>query len=115
MLSNATYTAWDRTNAAADWSRAIATDLLRTELGFRGVTITDSLNGTAAARGVSPRALASKSISAGVDMVMFTGRESGTSAAFGYLLDRAEAGAYDLTELRASYDRIVALRLAYAP
>ena len=52
MLSNATYTAYDSASAAG-WSHAISVDLLRTALGFQGVTITDSLNGTAAARGVS--------------------------------------------------------------
>ena len=35
MLSNAVYDAYDRTNAAG-WSRAIATGLLRNELGFDG-------------------------------------------------------------------------------
>jgi beta-N-acetylhexosaminidase len=46
MLSNATYTALDANNAAG-WSHAIGTTLLRDELGFTGVTITDSLDGTA--------------------------------------------------------------------
>jgi beta-N-acetylhexosaminidase len=50
MLSNATYTAWDA-HAAAGWSPAINTTLLRGELGFRGVTMTDSLDGTAASAG----------------------------------------------------------------
>ena len=53
MLSNATYDAYDPNNGAG-WSRAISDTLLRGTLGFRGVTITDSLTGTAAARGVSP-------------------------------------------------------------
>ena len=53
MLSNAIYDAYDRTNAAG-WSRAIATTLLRSELGFGGVTITDSLDGAAHARGIRP-------------------------------------------------------------
>ena len=38
MLSNATYTAWDLRNAAG-WSRTIADELLREELGFTGVSI----------------------------------------------------------------------------
>ena len=50
MLSNATYPAYDRVNAAG-WSHAISTTLLRGGLGFKGVTITDSLTGTANARG----------------------------------------------------------------
>ncbi|MFN8630811.1 MAG: glycoside hydrolase family 3 N-terminal domain-containing protein [Chloroflexota bacterium] len=51
MLSNATYPAYDASNAAG-WSRAISVDLLRGTLGFKGVTITDSLDGTGTARRV---------------------------------------------------------------
>ena len=46
MLSNATYPAYDPFNAAG-WSRRIGYTLLRRDLGFTGVTITDSLDGTA--------------------------------------------------------------------
>ena len=41
----------DRVNAAG-WSPAIGGTLLRRDLGYTGATITDSLTGTAAARGV---------------------------------------------------------------
>jgi len=44
MLSNAVYGAYDRRNAAG-WSHALGTTLLRGRLGFRGATITDSLDG----------------------------------------------------------------------
>ena len=57
MLSNATYTAYDSVNGAG-WSRAIAKGLLRDQLGFRGVTITDSLSGTAKARAIPVSTLA---------------------------------------------------------
>jgi beta-glucosidase-like glycosyl hydrolase len=57
MLSNAVYDAYDRSNAAG-WSRRIGVKLLRGELGFSGVTITDSLDGTAHARGVPTDPLA---------------------------------------------------------
>ena len=51
MLSNATYTAYDSVNGAG-WSNAISIGLLRNQLGFKGVSITDSLYGTAKARGI---------------------------------------------------------------
>jgi beta-N-acetylhexosaminidase len=114
MLSNATYIAWDSKHAAG-WSRAIAVDLLRTQLGFRGVSITDSLNGTAHSRGTTARALAWKAMRAGVDMVMFTSRESTTDSAFDYLVARAKAGAIPADELRAAYDRVVALKRTLVP
>jgi beta-N-acetylhexosaminidase len=109
MLSNATYTALDPDNAAG-WSRAIATDLLRGELGFTGVTITDSLNGTAFSRDVSARSLAALAAKAGVDLVMLTGDEASSRRAHDTLMTRAESGWLDRADLEASYARILALK-----
>jgi beta-N-acetylhexosaminidase len=109
MLSNATYTALDPDNAAG-WSRAIATDLLRGELGYTGVTITDSLNGTAASRDVSARSLAALAARAGVDLVMLTGDEASTKRAHALLMQRATSGWLDRADLEASYARILALK-----
>jgi beta-N-acetylhexosaminidase len=114
MLSNATYTAYDGTHAAG-WSRTIATGLLRDTLGFKGVSITDSLNGTAAARGVSAAGLAYRASKAGVDMVMLTSTESATRDAYDYLMRQATAGYLPLATVRASYDRIVALKATLRP
>ena len=109
MLSNATYSALDPDNAAG-WSRAIATDLLRGELGFTGATITDSLNGTAKTRGVSARSLAERAAKAGVDLVMLTGDEASTVRAHDALMARATSGWLDRADLEASYARILALK-----
>lgn len=114
MLSNATYTAYDAVNGAG-WSHAIAADLLRTELGFEGVTITDSLSGTAAARGVTATSLARKAAKAGTDMILLTGPEAATSKAYAKLLDDAEAGTLPLATLQASYARILALKATIPP
>lgn len=109
MLSNATYRALDPDNAAG-WSTAIATDLLRGELGFTGVSITDSLSGTAHAREVSARSLAARAANAGTDMLMITGTEESTAAVYRALLERARAGSIDRAALDASYERILALK-----
>ena len=114
MLSNATYTAYDATHAAG-WSRTIATGLLRDPLAFQGVSITDSLNGTAAARGVSAAGLAYRASKAGVDMVMLTSTESATRDAFDYLMRKATAGYLPRATLLASYDRILALKATLTP
>ena len=113
MLSNATYTAYDKGNAAG-WSPAIVRTLLRDTLGFRGVSITDSLSGIAAARDVSSRSLALKALAAGTDMVMITGSESSTDATYDYLVSKVESGALSAADRRASYDRIVALKTSRA-
>ncbi len=109
MLSNATYSAYDAANAAG-WSNAIGTSLLREDLGYTGVTITDSLDGTAKARGVSSGTLALSAAKAGTDMILVTGSEATTSAVYTTLLNNALKGSIARATLRASYDRIVALK-----
>jgi beta-N-acetylhexosaminidase len=113
MLSNATYTAYDAANAAG-WSHDIVEDLLRDDLGFDGVTITDSLSGTAHARGVAATSLADKAARAGTDMIMLTGSEAGSERAFERLLEDAQAGSIPLATLQASYARILALKATIA-
>jgi beta-N-acetylhexosaminidase len=109
MLSNATYPAYDTVNGAG-WSRAIVKGLLRDQLGFRGVTITDSLSGTAKARGVPVAQLALQSAIAGTDMILVTGSEASTAATYDTLLAAAQAGAIPRGRLVASYNRILALK-----
>jgi beta-N-acetylhexosaminidase len=109
MLSNAIYAAYDPVNGAG-WSRAIVKGLLRDRLGFRGVTITDSLSGTAKARGISASRLAIQAAFAGTDMILVTGSESSTAATYQALLAAAQAGAIPRARLVASYNRILALK-----
>jgi beta-N-acetylhexosaminidase len=109
MLSNATYTAWDA-HAAAGWSPAINTTLLRGQLGFRGVTMTDSLDGTAASRGLTASHLAERAATAGTDLILLTGSEATSRQAFAALLVDAESGKLPLTGLEASSNRIIALK-----
>ena len=109
MLSNATYSAYDPVNAAG-WSRAIGVTLLRDELGFTGVTITDSLDGTGAARGLTDRLLALRAAKAGTDMILITGSEATSAAVYATLLREAKDGSIPTAALEASYDRIIALK-----
>ena len=109
MLSNAVYRAYDRSHAAG-WSRPIGTTLLRGELGFHGVTITDSLDGAANTRGTPTNALALKAAKAGTDMLLLTGSEGSSRSVFRTLLDAAKAGKIRHDRLTASYDRILALK-----
>ena len=109
MLSNAVYRAYDRSHAAG-WSRPIGTTLLRGELGFHGVTITDSLDGAANARGTPTNPLALKAAKAGTDMLLLTGSEASSRSVFRTLLDAAKAGKIRHDRLTASYDRILALK-----
>jgi beta-N-acetylhexosaminidase len=109
MLSNVTYDAWDGANAAG-WSAAISVGLLRDQLGFTGVTITDSLNGTAHARGLPAATVAAMAAAAGTDLLMITGQEAASQRVYETLLDEARQGTIPMDVLRASYERILALK-----
>jgi beta-N-acetylhexosaminidase len=114
MLSNATYPAYDATDAAG-WSSAIGDGLLRREMGFQGVTITDSLDGTAKARGVSSGDLAELAAGAGTDLLLVTGTEVTSAAVFKRLVGDVTDGSLDRAPLLASYERILALKTILAP
>ena len=101
--------------AAAGWSRAIGDTLLREDMGFAGVTITDSLDGTAKARGVSSGDLAELAAKAGTDMLLITGTEGTSAAVFRRLVKDVKDGSLDPATLLASYQRILALKSALAP
>lgn len=109
MLSNAVYTAYDPRHAAG-WSRAIGTRLLRGDLGFVGVTITDSLDGAAHARGIVTDRLAIRAAKVGTDLLLLTGSEAASRSVYRSLLDAAADGRVREARLLASYRRIVALK-----
>ena len=109
MLSNAIYEAYDPVNAAG-WSRRIATTLLRRELGFTGVSMTDSLDGAAHVRGVPPNGLAIGAANAGTDLILVTGSEEATRDVHTSLLRAAQSGRIVRATLEASYARILRLK-----
>ena len=110
MISNASYPALD--SKPAPWSPRIQS-LLRNELGFQGVTITDALDGAAATRRRTLQSVAVLSAQAGVDILLFTGSEASSAAAFERLVTAAAEGRIPAAALRRSYDRILALKQAY--
>jgi beta-N-acetylhexosaminidase len=114
MLSNATYPAYDGVNAAG-WSPAIVGGLLHGQLGFKGATITDSLDGTARARAIPVRRLAAGAARAGTDLILTTGSEAATRAVYASLLSEATAGRMSLATLRGAVARFLALKAGVQP
>jgi beta-N-acetylhexosaminidase len=108
MLSTAVYPAYS--TSAAAWSRALARSLLRHDLGFRGVEITDSLTAAATVRGVIPGVLAIRSAGAGVDLLLVTGSEASSQATYNAVLSAARDGRISSLNLQASYARILQLK-----
>lgn len=107
MMSNATYTAYGDQPAA--WSGRIQA-LLRGELGFRGVTITDAVEAAASTRGRSSASVAVLAAQAGVDLILVTGSEAESEAVYRRLLGRASSGSIAPASLRRSYDRVLSLK-----
>ncbi len=75
MVSHALYPSLDR-HAIASQSRTVVTDLLRHRLGFRGVAMTDSIEAFAVRSRMSVETAAVRSLRAGIDVVLTTGRGS---------------------------------------
>jgi beta-N-acetylhexosaminidase len=109
MVSSATYTALDPDHIASQ-SPAVARDLLRGELHFGGVAITDSIE-AAAVRAVTPDpgAAAVASIGAGIDVILTTGRGSYIQV-FRALLAKARANRAFRARVAESAARVIALR-----
>jgi beta-N-acetylhexosaminidase len=107
MLSTAVYPALDW--RAPAWSPPIM-HFLRGRLGFAGVTITDSLDAAAAVRHESIAGVALRSAQAGSDLILITGSEAESRGVFDHLLAAAKSGALPLSQLTASYNRILTLK-----
>jgi beta-N-acetylhexosaminidase len=109
MLSHAVYPALDPDHIASQ-SPAIAHDLLRGELGFKGVAITDSLE-AAAVRAVTPDpgAAALASIEAGADLILTTGRGSYIHV-FRALLTKAQSDPAFRARVAEAARRVLRLR-----
>ncbi len=104
MVGNAAYRAWSgRTPAVL--SPKIVTGLLRRQLGFDGVTISDALEAPGPA-GRADEAVAAAN--AGIDLLLYA-NEADSDRAFRELLAAAGSGALPAAGLNASAARIAAL------
>ena len=75
MAGHAVYTAYDRGHIASQ-SRRLLRTVLRGQLGFEGVVVTDSIEADAVRRRSGVETAALRSIAAGADMVLMSGRGS---------------------------------------
>jgi beta-N-acetylhexosaminidase len=107
MLSTATYPAFS--NRPAAFTRRIATGELRRRLGFRGVTITDSLGGAAVAEFGGQREAAVDGAAAGDDLLLFDDLPSAL-AGHEALVKQLHKGALASPPFLAAATRVVALR-----
>ena len=107
MLANAVYPALGPRPAA--WEPGVQR-LLRRDLGFQGVTITDALPAAAAAGGVTLGEAAVLAARSGTDLLLVTAREGASAAVYERLLRAARSGALRRASLERSHARILALK-----
>jgi beta-N-acetylhexosaminidase len=111
MVGHATYPAIDPTHISQ--SRVVVDGLLRTELGFRGVVITDSTEAAAVLAVTTPSQAAVRNVRAGVDIVLTTGRGSYIHV-YRALLAEARRDPAFRARVRESAARVLALKQALA-
>jgi beta-N-acetylhexosaminidase len=108
MLSHARYPALDPDRIASQ-SSSIVTGLLRQQLGFGGVIVTDSIEAQAVLDRSGLGRAAERSIRAGADLILMTGSAS-WSQVHPSLLRRARASGPFRERIRQSAARVLALK-----
>ncbi len=109
MVSSARYPALGTPKLPASQSRAIVAGELRRRVGFRGVTISDSLEAPGARAGAGPAKVALRAARAGTDLLLYVHCDAAAKAA-GVLANALEAGRLDRAEFERSVERILELR-----
>ncbi len=107
MVGHARYPALDRANIASQ-SRPIIVGLLRGQLGFRGVVITDSMEARASLATGSVAVASERAVRAGADIVLLTGRGS-YAPVYRHLLAVARVSPAFRARVREAAARVLAL------
>jgi beta-N-acetylhexosaminidase len=112
LLSHALYPMNDFT-APASLSRSIATNLLRDELGFAGVAITDDLADPAITSSYSVPDAAVQALEAGADMLWVSGSAGDQQAAYSAVLRVAQDGRLPRGRLDEAVRRVLDAKRDY--
>jgi beta-N-acetylhexosaminidase len=108
MVGHARYPALDRFRIASQ-SRPIVQDLLRDELGFRGVVVTDSLEAQASLATGRITTVSERALRAGADLLLLTGKGS-YRPVYEHLLAAAKQSPELRARVRESAARVLALK-----
>ena len=114
MMAHLYHAQWDETYPAT-LSSAVITGMLRQQLGFEGVVVSDDMRMGAIAQNYSLEESIELAVKAGVDILLF-GNNSGTydpeiaQKAFNILKDLVEKGTLSRERIRQSYERISELK-----
>jgi len=109
MMSTAAYPGLGSRQPAA-LAPQIVQDLLRDQLGFTGVIITDDLEGDAISDGTPPARAAVAALEAGNDLALFAQDNASATRAFDAVVQAAKAGELDRSVLDLAYARVATLK-----
>jgi beta-N-acetylhexosaminidase len=114
MTAHVAYPALDdSTSTPATLSEPILTEILRQELGFAGVILTDEISMAAITGSYSPGEAAVMAIAAGADMILSKGPSSTQAEIRQALLDAVRSGRISEQRLDESVARILQLKTRY--
>jgi beta-N-acetylhexosaminidase len=111
MFGHLLYPRWD--GVPTTLSRRCV-DILRNELGFEGVILTDDLV-MGALRNYTPYDLVEQSIAAGQDMVMYTSSPVPLTELIAHVADRVKSGDLSEDDINASVHRILVMKAFWFP
>lgn len=114
MTAHVVYDALDP-GVPATLSRRIATDLLRNELGYGGVLVSDDLEMKAIAASMGADEAAVRAIEAGCDLLLVCTRRGARERAHAALVERAERDVAFRSRCEEACARVLAMRRAFAP
>jgi beta-N-acetylhexosaminidase len=109
MVSTAGYPTLGSKKQAA-FSAAIVGGLLRDQLGFGGVVITDDLEAPAVTDTTSPVVAATSAIRAGDDMLLYGTSAGASDRAFRSLVSEVKSGNLNRSLFQEAYDRVTSLK-----
>lgn len=116
MVAHAHYTAYDGASALpGSISKNIVNGLLRDELGFKGLAITDDLGMGAITSSRSIGEAAVMAIEAGNDMVLVCGTPEEATEAWQTMVAAANQGRITKTHINRSFDHIARIKSMVSP
>lgn len=113
LVSHLIYPCYDAAHSASQ-SRAVMTDLLRGQLGYQGIILTDDLEMGAVANHVPLRQAGANAVVAGADLVLVCHEYPHEEEVYLGIKDAVDAGEISEERLDASVRRIVLAKLAHA-
>ena len=99
-----------RDDLPATLSASILQGLLRRELGFSGLIVTDALDMRAILQGMSIEQVAVSAVSAGIDLLLLGPSQTSPASIYNRLLESTQQGELDTESFQASTRRIKALK-----